>query len=120
MKMRTPLRSKTHFNLYQTHRGSIGFGAWSYLQKKDTTIAVNKQFVVYVIDANDEVVENYEKIFSPIQTLEEADPRKETVFEPCYLQLVLQRCGLCFILVEPNRPSVTRLFIVKICPWNQK
>ena len=49
-------------------QGSIGFGAWSYLQKKDTTIAVNKQFVVYVIDANDEVVENYEKIFSPIQT----------------------------------------------------
>ena len=52
----------------QTLQGSIGFGAWSYLQKKDTTIAVNKQFVVYVIDANDEVVENYEKIFSPIQT----------------------------------------------------
>ena len=50
-------------------QGSIGFGGWSYLQKKDTTIAVNKQFVVYVIDANDEVVENYEKIFSPIQTL---------------------------------------------------
>ena len=66
MKMRTPLRSKT-LVVYQT-QGSIGFGAWSYLQKKDTTIAVNKQFVVYVIDANDEVVENYEKIFSPIQT----------------------------------------------------
>ncbi len=49
-------------------QGSIGFGAWSYLQKKDTTIAVNKQFIVYVIDANEEVVENYEKIFSPIQT----------------------------------------------------
>jgi len=49
-------------------QGSIGFGAWSYLQKKDTTLVIDKQFIVYVCDANDEVVENYEKIFSPIET----------------------------------------------------
>mgnify|MGYP003117999184 CR=1 FL=1 len=49
-------------------QGSIGFGAWSYLQKKNTTLAIDKQFIVYICDANDEVVENYEKIFSPIET----------------------------------------------------
>ena len=49
-------------------QGSIGFAAWSYLQKKDTTITLSKEYVVYIIDANEEVVENYEKIFSPIQT----------------------------------------------------
>ena len=119
MKMRTPLRSKTLVAMYQTLQGSIGFGAWSYLQKKDTTIAVNKQFVVYVIDANDEVVENYEKIFSPIQTPSVAILEKDNAL-PCYLQLVLQRLWTMLILVEPNRPSVTRLFIVKRCPWNQK
>ena len=49
-------------------QGSIGFTAWSYLQKKDTTITLSKEYVVYIIEANEEVVENYEKIFSPIQT----------------------------------------------------
>ena len=48
-------------------QGSIGFGAWSYLQKKDTTLTIDKQFIVYICDANDEVVENYEKIFSVIE-----------------------------------------------------
>mgnify|MGYP003121274139 FL=1 len=49
-------------------QGSIGFGAWSMLQKKDTTLTIDKQFIVYVCEANDEVVENYQKIFSPIET----------------------------------------------------
>ena len=49
-------------------QGSIGFGAWSYLQKKNTTLTIDKQFIVYICDANDEVVENYQKIFSPIET----------------------------------------------------
>ena len=51
-------------------QGQIGFGPWSYLQKKDTTLTIDKSYIVYVCDANDEVVENYEKIFDPnkIQT----------------------------------------------------
>jgi len=49
-------------------QGQIGFGPWSYLQKKDTTLTIDKKFIVYICDANDEVVENYEKIFSPIET----------------------------------------------------
>ena len=49
-------------------QGSIGFGAWSMLLKKDTTLTIDKQFIVYVCEANDEVVENYQKIFSPIET----------------------------------------------------
>ena len=49
-------------------QGQIGFGPWSYLQKKNTTPTIDKQFIVYICDANDEVVESYEKIFSPIET----------------------------------------------------
>ena len=51
-------------------QGQIGFGPWSYLQKKDTTLTIDKSYIVYVCDANDEVVESYEKIFDPnkIQT----------------------------------------------------
>ncbi len=51
-------------------QGSIGFGPWSFLQKKDTTLTIDKSFIVYICDANGEVVENYESIFDPnkIQT----------------------------------------------------
>ena len=35
--------------------------------KKDTTLTIDKQFIVYICDGNDEVVENYEKIFSVIE-----------------------------------------------------
>ena len=51
-------------------QGQVGFGPWSFLQKKDTTLTIDRNFVVYICDAEDEIVENYEKIFNPdkIQT----------------------------------------------------
>lgn len=51
-------------------QGQVGFGPWSFLQKKDTTLHVDRSFIVYICDAEEEIVENYEKIFNPdkIQT----------------------------------------------------
>ena len=38
------------------------------LQVQNPLVSVPREYIVYVIDARDEIVENYEKIFSPIQT----------------------------------------------------
>ena len=48
-------------------QGRVGFAPWSTLAKEDETIKISKDYVVYVIDTRDEIVENYEKVFSPIQ-----------------------------------------------------
>ena len=48
-------------------QGQVGFAPWSTLAKEDETIKISKDYVVYVIDTRDEIVENYEKSFSPIQ-----------------------------------------------------
>ena len=48
-------------------QGQVGFAPWSTLAKEDETISISKDYIVYVIDTRDEIVENYEKIFSPIQ-----------------------------------------------------
>lgn len=49
-------------------QGQVGFAPWSTLAKEDSTIKVAKKYIVYTIEARDEIVENYEKIFSPITT----------------------------------------------------
>jgi len=49
-------------------QGQVGFAPWSTLAKDENTIKVSKDYIVYVIDARDEIVENYKKIFSPIET----------------------------------------------------
>ena len=49
-------------------QGQVGFAPWSTLAKEDEIIKISKDYVVYVIDTRDEIVENYEKIFSPIKT----------------------------------------------------
>ena len=49
-------------------QGQIGFAPWSVLSKEDDGIKVEKRYVVYLIDTRDEIVENYKKIFSPIET----------------------------------------------------
>ena len=48
--------------------GQVGFGPWSVLQKEDTTLTVDKKHMVYMCDAREEIVDNYKKIFSPIET----------------------------------------------------
>lgn len=45
--------------------GQVGFGPWSVLQKEDTTIKVDKKHIVYMCDAREEIVDNYENIFDP-------------------------------------------------------
>lgn len=49
-------------------QGQVGFAPWSTLSKESDTIKVSKEYIVYIIDARDEIVENYKKIFSPIET----------------------------------------------------
>ena len=49
-------------------QGQVGFAPWSTLAKDENTIKVSKEYIVYVIEARDEIVENYKKIFSPIET----------------------------------------------------
>jgi hypothetical protein len=48
--------------------GQVGFVPYSLLQKEESTLTIDKQFVIYICETRDEIVENYEKIFSPIQT----------------------------------------------------
>ena len=49
-------------------QGQIGFGPWAPLVKNDETITIGKEFVVYVEDVQVDVLEQYKKIFSPIET----------------------------------------------------
>ena len=52
-----------------TGNGSLGFVPWSPLLSKDVKeIEVSKNFVVYVADADDEVVLQYNKMFNKIIT----------------------------------------------------
>jgi hypothetical protein len=55
-------------------QGQVGFAPWSTLAKEDSTIKVDKGYIVYNIEAREEIVENYEKIFSPI-----AKPSKKLI-----------------------------------------
>jgi len=51
-----------------TQTGQIGFGPWAPLVKNDETITIDRSFVVYLEDAQVDVVEQYEKMFSSIKT----------------------------------------------------
>ena len=49
--------------------GQLGFAPWSPLLKgKDEEIEITKKYIVYIADAQDEIVEQYEQMFSTIQT----------------------------------------------------
>lgn len=50
-------------------RGELGFAPWSPLLSKDVKeITINKHYVVYVSETQDQIVEQYNQIFSPIIT----------------------------------------------------
>ncbi len=51
-----------------TQTGQIGFGPWAPLVKNGEPITISKSYVVYLTEAQVDVVEQYEKIFSPIET----------------------------------------------------
>jgi len=47
--------------------GQLGFAPWSPLLKdKNEEISVKKSYVVYVADTQEQIVEQYEQMFSPI------------------------------------------------------
>ena len=50
-----------------TGTGQLGFAPWSpLLDKRHKQIEVSKNFVVYVAEPSEDIVENYEKMLSPI------------------------------------------------------
>jgi len=49
--------------------GQMGFAPWSPLLKgKNEELEVNKKYVVYIADAQEQIIEQYESMFSVIQT----------------------------------------------------
>jgi hypothetical protein len=47
--------------------GQLGFAPWSPLLKdKGETIKVSKGYVVYIADTQEQIVDQYEQMFSPI------------------------------------------------------
>tara|TARA_A200000159_G_C7025707_1_gene215810 strand:- start:12 stop:296 length:285 start_codon:yes stop_codon:yes gene_type:complete len=49
-------------------QGQIGFGPWAPLVKNGETIEIEKKFIVYIAEPQEDVSEQYEKIFSTIET----------------------------------------------------
>jgi hypothetical protein len=51
-----------------TGNGQMGFAPWSpLLKEKDVDIEVTKKYVVYITEAQEQIVEQYEQMFSVIQ-----------------------------------------------------
>ena len=49
--------------------GQLGFAPWSPLLKgKDEEIEISKKYVVYIADTQDQIVEQYEEMFSVIKS----------------------------------------------------
>tara|TARA_B100000427_G_scaffold57410_1_gene45007 strand:- start:247 stop:537 length:291 start_codon:yes stop_codon:yes gene_type:complete len=56
--------------------GQVGFAPWSPLLKgRDTQLEVVKGYIVYISETQDEVVEQYRDMFTPIAT----PPRKKLI-----------------------------------------
>ena len=47
----------------------VGFAPWaSVISKRKPEIIIDHKFIVYMVECEDNVVEKYESIFSPIET----------------------------------------------------
>ncbi len=52
-----------------TGNGQMGFAPWSPLLKdKDIDLEVSKKYVVYISEAQEQIVDNYEEMFSAIKS----------------------------------------------------
>ena len=52
-----------------TGNGQLGFAPWSPLLKgKDEEIEISKKYVVYIADTQDQIVEQYQDMFSVIKS----------------------------------------------------
>ncbi len=49
-------------------QGQIGFAPWSYLAEEGQSFKVSKEYIVYIIEAREMIVDNYKNIFSKIET----------------------------------------------------
>ena len=49
-------------------QGQIGFGPWAPLVKNGETIEIERKFIVYIAEPQEDVSEQYQKIFSTIET----------------------------------------------------
>ena len=49
-------------------QGQIGFAPWSPLSTKNTELEVTKRFVVYINEPQDDIVDQYNQMFSNIAT----------------------------------------------------
>ncbi len=59
-------------------QGQVGFGPWSFLQKKNTTLTVDRTFIVSIYEAEDEIVEaiavpGRKPVAAPIEEIEEIE-----------------------------------------------
>jgi len=54
---------------FPSGEGTLGFAPWSpMLSKQDRVINVNRQFIVYIAEADPQIVEQYQKMFSTVIT----------------------------------------------------
>jgi hypothetical protein len=52
-----------------TGQGQLGFAPWSpLLEGKDKPLAITRKYVVYITNPNDEIIDNFNKMFSPLVT----------------------------------------------------
>ena len=52
-----------------TSSGKMGFAPWSpLLNGRDTDVEITRRYIVYIAETQDEVVEQYELMYSSIQT----------------------------------------------------
>jgi len=49
-------------------QGQIGFGPWAPLIKEGEPLQVNSDYICYIAEPHADVAENYQKIFSKIET----------------------------------------------------
>ena len=53
---------------YNQGNGSLGFAPYAPLLNRDEKeLEINKKWIVYIANVNDELVEQYEEMFSPIK-----------------------------------------------------
>ena len=48
--------------------GQIGFGPWAPLIKEGDPVEINRDYICYIAEPHVDVAENYQKIFSKIET----------------------------------------------------
>ncbi len=57
-------------------QGQMGFAPWSpLLEARDTELEVTKKYVVYIANAQEDIIDQYQEMFSPVAT----PPKKKLI-----------------------------------------